>query len=92
MPTHHRRCLSCRKLAPKPEFIRVVRLHPSHEISIDTGMGRSAYLCPNLNCIQAAQKKDRLSRALKASVPPQVYQSLKQRQAEFHSPIQPELY
>ncbi|MER3435502.1 MAG: DUF448 domain-containing protein [Leptolyngbya sp. ERB_1_1] len=92
MPPNHRRCLSCRKVAPKQEFLRVVRLHPSHEISIDSGMGRSVYLCPNPSCIQAAQKKDRLSRALKASVPPEIYQSLKQKQAETHLVTQPKLY
>ncbi|GAP97552.1 YlxR family protein [Leptolyngbya sp. NIES-2104] len=85
MPSNLRRCLTCRKIAPKTEFLRVVRLYPSHEISIDHGMGRSAYLCPNSNCIQAAQKKDRLSRVLKAPVPPQIYQTLKQKQAETSS-------
>jgi len=92
MPPNHRRCLSCRKVALKQEFLRVVRLHPSHTISINAGMGRSVYLCPNPDCLQAAQKKDRLSRALKAAVPPEIYQSLKQKQAETHRVTQPELY
>ncbi|BAU14687.1 hypothetical protein LEP3755_52380 [Leptolyngbya sp. NIES-3755] len=92
MPSNLRRCLSCRKVAPKEEFLRVVRLFPSHEISIDQGMGRSAYLCPTPNCIQTAQKKDRLSRALKATVPLSIYQILKQKQAEISSLTQPELY
>ncbi|MBD1842922.1 YlxR family protein [Cyanobacteria bacterium FACHB-63] len=92
MPPNHRRCLSCRKVAPKEEFLRVVRLYPSHEISIDTGMGRSAYLCPNPNCVQAAQKKGRLSRALKATVPSEIYQHLlQQKQGEVQA-TQPELY
>jgi predicted RNA-binding protein YlxR (DUF448 family) len=85
MPPNHRRCISCRKVAPKSELLRIVRLHRSHAISIDAGMGRSAYLCPTSDCIQAAQKKDRLGRALKASVPPQIYQLLKQKQAEIQS-------
>ncbi|MBW4442872.1 MAG: YlxR family protein [Plectolyngbya sp. WJT66-NPBG17] len=92
MQTCHRRCLSCRKVAPKSEFLRIVRLYPSHEISIELGMGRSAYLCPTPNCIQAAQKKDRLGRALKVAIPAEIYQGLKQKQAEFHSLTQPELY
>ena len=91
MLPNHRRCLSCRKVAPKSELLRVVRLHPSHELAIDQGMGRSAYLCPNPQCIQAAQKKDRLGRALKASVPSQIYQSLKQKQADIGSETQPEI-
>ncbi|MBE9010997.1 YlxR family protein [Pseudanabaenaceae cyanobacterium LEGE 13415] len=92
MPSNIRRCLSCRKVASKEEFLRVVRLYPSHEISIDDGMGRSAYLCPTPNCIQTAQRKDRLSRALKAPVPPIIYQTLKQKQTDTSSHPQPELY
>ncbi|MBD1821041.1 YlxR family protein [Cyanobacteria bacterium FACHB-DQ100] len=91
MPLNYRRCLSCRKVAPKEEFLRVVRLYPSHEIAINTGMGRSAYLCPSPSCIQAAQKKGRLSRALKATVPTELYQHLQQKQVEVHA-TQPELY
>lgn len=91
MPPNYRRCLSCRKVAPKEGLLRVVRLYPSHEISINTGMGRSAYLCPSSNCIQAAQKKGRLSRALKATVPSEIYQRLQQKQGEVRA-AQPELY
>lgn len=91
MLPNHRRCLSCRKVAPKKELLRVVRLYPSHEIAIDMDMGRSAYLCPALSCIQAAQKKDRLGRALRATVPAEIYQRLQQKLAEIHS-TQPELY
>jgi predicted RNA-binding protein YlxR (DUF448 family) len=76
MLPNHRRCICCRKVAPKAEFLRIVRLHPSHEIAINTGMGRSAYLCPIADCLKAAQKKDRLSRVLKAPVPPEIYQAL----------------
>ncbi|MEP0894024.1 YlxR family protein [Leptolyngbya boryana FACHB-1624] len=76
MLPNYRRCICCRKVAPKAEFLRIVRLHPSHEIAINTGMGRSAYLCPTADCLKAVQKKDRLSRVLKAPVPPEIYQTL----------------
>jgi uncharacterized protein len=42
-------------------------------------MGRSSYLCPTSECLQTAQKKNRLGRALKTSVPPEIYQTLWQR-------------
>ena len=42
-------------------------------------MGRSAYLCPCSDCLQFAQKKDRLGRSLKAPVSKEVYQILWQR-------------
>jgi uncharacterized protein len=79
MEPNYRRCVVCRKVAPKSHFWRIVRLHPSRTIELDQGMGRSAYLCPEKTCLQAAQKKDRLGRALKANVPDSIYQCLWQR-------------
>ncbi|MBF2048868.1 MAG: YlxR family protein [Elainella sp. C42_A2020_010] len=79
MPPHYRRCISCRRIAHKSAFWRVVRVFPSHQVQLDQGMGRSVYLCRQASCLQAAQKKDRLGRSLKASVPEQIYQTLWQR-------------
>jgi uncharacterized protein len=83
MAKNDRRCVSCRKLASKQGFWRIVRLaasnDPSHRVVLDHGMGRSAYLCPCADCLKAAQKKDRLSRALKAKIDPQIYQQLEAR-------------
>lgn len=76
MQPNYRRCISCRKIAPKSDFLRIVRQHPSHTVVLDTGMGRSAYLCPQRQCLQTAQKKDRLARVLKAPVSPELYQAL----------------
>jgi uncharacterized protein len=80
MPKEERRCVSCRKLAPRSEFWRVVRCHPSKEIKIELegsrNQGRSAYLCPTVSCLQLAQKKNRLSRSLKAPVREEIYQQL----------------
>jgi uncharacterized protein len=76
MPPNYRRCLSCRKVAPRSDFWRIVRRHPDHAIVLDQGAGRSAYLCPQPTCLQSAQKKERLSRALKAPVPEAIYQTL----------------
>ncbi len=82
MEPNYRRCISCRQIAPKEAFWRVARIHPSHTIVLDRGMGRSAYLCPRSECLKAAQKKDRLSRALKAPVSSQIYERLWQRLTE----------
>lgn len=89
MATQIRRCVSCRKLDDKSAFWRVVRVFPSHQVQLDQGMGRSVYLCPNQTCLQAAQKKERLGRSLKATVPSSIYQTLWQRLA---APVlQPEM-
>ncbi|MEB3164071.1 MAG: YlxR family protein [Prochlorothrix sp.] len=76
MPPHYRRCISCRKVAPKAEFWRVVRVAGDRVVQLDQGMGRSAYLCPCASCLQAAQKKNRLGRALRVPVPPDLYTTL----------------
>ncbi|MEM1311797.1 MAG: YlxR family protein [Cyanobacteria bacterium P01_H01_bin.153] len=79
MKPNYRRCVSCRGTAPKSNFWRIVRQHPDGTVQLDQGMGRSAYLCPVATCLQAAQKKNRLGRALKAPVPDAVYQRLWRR-------------
>ncbi len=79
MKPNFRRCVSCRNVAPKEDFWRLVRAYPSGQVILDQGMGRSAYLCRDTGCLLAAQKKDRLGRALKAHVPSEIYQELWQR-------------
>ncbi|MFM7427567.1 MAG: YlxR family protein [Elainella sp.] len=74
-----RRCVSCRQLNDRSTFWRVVRLFDSHQVQLDQGMGRSAYLCPQASCLQMAQKKERLGRALKTKVSTELYQMLWQR-------------
>lgn len=81
MKPNYRCCVSCRKVAPKEAFWRVVRVFPSHKVQLDVGNGRSAYLCPEAECLKAAQKKNRLGRSLKASVSQEIYQALWQRLA-----------
>ncbi|MDP8965164.1 MAG: YlxR family protein [Cyanobacteriota bacterium] len=81
MEPNYRRCLICRKVAPKAAFWRVVRVYPSRQVQLDKGMGRSAYLCPQASCLTAAQKKNRLGRSLQAAVSEEVYETLWQRLA-----------
>lgn len=81
MEANYRRCLSCRKVAPKGVFWRIVRVYPSRQVQLDEGMGRSAYLCPQASCLTAAQKKNRLGRSLRASVPEPLYETLWKRLA-----------
>lgn len=76
MQTNYRRCLSCRKIAHRSQLLRVVRTHPTGTVQFNRGTGRSAYLCPQLECLNAAQKKDRLGRSLKMSVPEEIYRQL----------------
>ncbi|MBE9041509.1 YlxR family protein [Oscillatoriales cyanobacterium LEGE 11467] len=81
MKPNYRRCVSCRKVDDRDSFWRVVRLYPSHQLQLDKGMGRSAYICAQAKCLKIAQKKNRLGNALKVTVPLQLYQTLWQRLA-----------
>jgi len=88
----HRRCVSCQSVAMRDNFWRVVRVpiaqadmhgveeYPSQvKIQLDDGMGRSAYLCKKLECLQIAQKKNRLGRSLRTQIPPEIFDTLKSR-------------
>jgi uncharacterized protein len=76
MQPNYRRCISCRRVGPKTEFWRVVRVYPDRTVRLGDGMGRSAYLCPQADCLRQAQKKSRLGRALRVNVPEEIYQRL----------------
>ncbi|MDO4339862.1 MAG: YlxR family protein [Eubacteriales bacterium] len=74
-----RQCIGCREMKSKKEMIRVLKT-PEDEIILDaTGKknGRGAYLCFSRECLEKAIKSHGLERSLKASIPDEVYQSLK---------------
>jgi uncharacterized protein len=76
MEPNYRRCISCRRVAHKNHFLRIAREHSTGEVKLQEGMGRSAYLCPQADCIALAKKKKRLERALKSVISPEIYTSL----------------
>ena len=67
-----RKCAGCGKLKNRNELIKIthekcnanVIVNPNNKI-----FGRSVYLCYNNSCVEAAFKKGKISRILKASVP-----------------------
>ena len=82
MKPNYRRCISCRKVALKEFFWRVIKVYSSGQIQLDRGMGRSAYICPQSDCLKKARAKNRLGRSLKAKIPEQIYQNLQMRLAQ----------
>ncbi|AFY70620.1 protein of unknown function DUF448 [Thalassoporum mexicanum PCC 7367] len=81
-PKDYRRCISCRRLDHRDHFWRVVRSRDSSgqiSVQLDQGMGRSAYICRNADCLKQAQKKNRLARVLRAPVEPTIYERLQAR-------------
>ena len=74
-----RMCVGCQEMKNKKEFIRVVRTPDGAVVLDPTGKkaGRGAYLCSNEPCLTKAYKEKRLERALKHSVDPEVYESIR---------------
>ncbi|GBC92350.1 hypothetical protein HRbin15_00818 [bacterium HR15] len=78
-----RRCVSCRRTAPKHELLRFTRqrdpatgawrvmLDPTQKLP-----GRGAYLCPRRECVQQAMKKRLLDKALRTAVPRELLEPL----------------
>ncbi len=79
-----RRCASCRRTAPKSTFIRFARQKDSaagawrviHDPTQKLP-GRGAYLCPRRECIEQAIKKRTLDKALRAPVPRELLEALR---------------
>ena len=73
-----RKCVGCGEGKQKKELIRIVR-NKEGEISLDlTGKanGRGVYICKNVKCLEKAQKTKRISRALNAEIPDEIYDTL----------------
>ena len=67
-----RKCVGCGKLFDRENMVKITRENLHGEVVLKPNnkiFGRSAYLCYNNSCIEAAFKKNRISKVLKASVP-----------------------
>ena len=73
-----RRCVACRQLLDRRQLWRVIRDHQDG-VLLDEGMGRSAYLCPNEDCLEEARRRKRLQKALRCQVQDSVLEALDQR-------------
>ncbi len=66
-----RKCAGCGKLKNREELIKITKENLHGNVIINHSnkiFGRSVYLCYNNACIETAFKKNRISKALKASV------------------------
>ena len=80
-----RMCLGCQESRPKRELIRIVR-SPEGEFSVDTTgkkPGRGAYICPKMECFNAARKSQGLERSFKSPIDKSVYELLEQQLKEL---------
>ena len=73
-----RRCVACRELFDRSILWRVIRDHQDG-VLLDQGMGRSAYLCRRESCLEEAQRRKRLHKALRCQVPDSAIEELRKR-------------
>ncbi|MHB8840962.1 MAG: RNase P modulator RnpM [Candidatus Aquicultor sp.] len=75
-----RTCTGCREIKPKKALIRIVRT-PEKTIIVDPSgkaNGRGAYICPRKECLEAAIKSKRLSKALEVEIRPEELKNLEE--------------
>lgn len=66
-----RKCVGCGELKNRDELIKITKEHISGNVIIKPDskvFGRSAYLCYNKSCVDAAFKKNKLQKVLKTSI------------------------
>ncbi len=67
-----RKCVGCGELKETDKLIKITHDRIQNEVVINRNkkiFGRSAYICYNNSCIEAAFKKNKIARALKAPIP-----------------------
>lgn len=64
-----RKCVGCGEIKDRQELIKITKTNDGIFINPDNKkFGRSAYLCYNNACIEAALKKNKIAKVLKTSI------------------------
>jgi len=71
-----RRCISCREVFDRINLLKITHENKSG-IFINSGIGRSAYICKTKNCTQDPKLKKNLQRALKTNFDHKFYEVFK---------------
>ncbi len=68
-----RRCISCRSIKDRKTLLKITN---DHELGIlvNSGMGRSAYVCKEGECSKDSKFKKNLQRALRVSIDPSFHE------------------
>ena len=63
-------CISCKKTYDRKNLLKITKDH-KQGIMLQTGMGRSAYICKSRKCYSDSKIKKKLQRALKTLLEPE---------------------
>lgn len=75
-----RKCIGCDQFKEKIELIRIMNESNTTNIIVDPEsnvFGRSVYICKNLDCVENAFKKMKISKFLKKKVDIEVKEKIK---------------
>ncbi len=75
-----RKCIACNQYKDKNELIKITKNYIDNEIIVEPNslqFGRSAYICKNIQCVNEALKRNKISKFLKKNVEPDVKQKIK---------------
>jgi predicted RNA-binding protein YlxR (DUF448 family) len=61
-------CVGCRRRGRQAEFVRVTAERGRVVPAVTGASGRSAYLCPDDKCFEAAEKRHAFARAFRSPV------------------------
>ncbi len=68
-----RRCISCRQNYDRKNLFRIIKNNDLN-ISINKGIGRSAYICKTEKCFRDPKIQKKLQKALRISINPNFYE------------------
>ena len=68
MATPERTCIGCRRRRGQDELVRLVQDRGRAVAARPGAPGRGAYLCPEVKCLEAAEKKRAFARAFRGPV------------------------
>lgn len=77
-PNWHRICVGCRQAKHKTELLRIVKTKAG-QFEIDTNqdkLGRGAYVCPNIDCVELAVQKRGFNGSFRCEVPRSIYREI----------------
>lgn len=64
-----RKCVGCGEIKDRKELIKITKTNDGIFVNPDNKkFGRSAYLCYNNACVEAAFKKNKIAKVLKSSI------------------------
>jgi predicted RNA-binding protein YlxR (DUF448 family) len=66
--TPERTCIGCRRRRGQDELVRLVQVQGRAVAARPGAPGRGAYLCPEVKCLEAAEKRRAFARAFRGAV------------------------